>query len=66
MTDLDEDVVEEDAIAEHYDYYSDSDLEDAEGPQATGDSDDTHATTDGSQDAARYFRVSSCLFAFLI
>ena len=32
--DLGEDIAEEDAIAEHYDYYSDSDLEDAEDLEA--------------------------------
>ena len=33
--DLDEDIADEDVIAEHYDYDSDSDLEDAEDLKAT-------------------------------
>ena len=48
--DLNEDVMEEDAIAEHYDYDSDSDLEDAEDLMTTENS-LNHSRT---QDTARY------------
>ena len=43
--DLDDDVAEENAIVEHYDYYPDSDLEDAEDLQATGGSSGVDPTT---------------------
>lgn len=53
--DLGEDIAEEDVIAEHYDYYSDSDLEDAEDLEATQDSNDTDVAANRPQDAIRYF-----------
>ena len=57
MKDLNEDVVEEDAVAEHYDYGSDSDLEDAEDLQATEDPSNIDTTINRPQNPTRYFQV---------
>ena len=55
--DLDNDVAEEDLIAEHYDYYSDSDLEDAEDLQAMCGLNNIDATTNRPQGKMRYLWV---------
>ena len=57
MKDLDDDGAEGEAIAEHYDYYSDSDLEDAEDPQAACGWNDINTTTNKPPGKMRYLLV---------
>jgi hypothetical protein len=59
--DLNEDVVEEDAIAEHYDYDSDSDL----GDEGDFEAAEASSRGDKTQDTTRYFGVFPVAFGFL-